>query len=363
MPSRPSDLKILDHGREDLPEATVDALVALRKARQAELRPEDPPLPTAIHVADVRTPDVAGRRSRWLVAWRGAQAVGYAETNIDQHDNPDIVWLWVYVSPDRRRQGIGRALAVQALEEAQGALDPSPTQIGFDIAISSDVGGELRARIEDDWGLSVAIMGRRARLDLATVNRAAIEEARARRLASIGDRYRLLFFENLDVPGPETGFDIEDFCTTYEEIMNLMPLEDLQLDRERFPPERFLALVGWLKKTGRRMWYLVCSEPNGHVVGLTAICFPDADHRKVEQWDTGVLAEAQGNGIGSLLKLDMLLRIMDQLPNTRFIDTDNAGSNAPMIAINTALGFYEHWINYVYQLPIETLRELLGEAP
>jgi hypothetical protein len=55
----------------------------------------------------------------------------------------------------------------------------------------------------------------------------------------------------------------------------------------------------------------------------------------------------------------MLLRILDRLPEAQYIDTDNAYSNAPMIAINSALGFEEHRISHVYQLPVERLRELL----
>jgi ribosomal protein S18 acetylase RimI-like enzyme len=363
MSNRRPDIRIHDYAREELPEPAVAAIAALLDAQQAELWPDDPPLPRATQIADIRTPDELGARTRWCIAWRDEAAVGFARTTVELESNPDIVWLHVYVAPQHRRRGIGRSLARHALGEARLSLEPAPSQTGYDIVLGSEIGRELQARFEQDWALPIGIVGRKARLDLATVDRAAIESVLARRRTQLGEDFRFLFFENLDTPGPETGFSEEDFCASYEEIMNLMPLEDLQLERERFPPERWRSLLGRYMSTGRTFWNLVCCEPDGHVVGLTIVGFTTADHRRVEQWDTGVLADAQGQGIGSILKLDMLLRVMDGLPDVRFVETDNAGSNAPMIAINTALGFHEHHRTHVYQLTIDRLLALLGEDP
>jgi GNAT superfamily N-acetyltransferase len=357
------NVRIHDYAREELPAPAVAAIAALLDAQQAELWPDDPPLVHATRIADVRTPDELGARSRWSIAWQDGEAIGFAKTDVELESNPDIAWLHVYVAPSHRRQGIGRSLARHALREARRSLDPAPSQTGYDIVLGSEIGRELQVRFEQDWALPVGIVGRKARLDLTTVDRRAIESVLARRRTQLGEDFHFLFFENLDTPGPETGFSDEDFCASYEEIMNLMPLEDLQLERELFPPARWRSLLGRYMSTGRTFWNLVCCEPDGHVVGLTIVGFTAADHRRVDQWDTGVIADAQGKGIGSILKLDMLLRVMDGLPDARFIETDNAGSNKPMIAINTALGFHEHHRTHVYQLPITRLLTLLGEDP
>jgi hypothetical protein len=56
----------------------------------------------------------------------------------------------------------------------------------------------------------------------------------------------------------------------------------------------------------------------------------------------------------------MLRRTLDELPGARFIDTENASSNAAMVAINDALGFREHHIAHCYEIEIDRLRRLVG---
>ncbi len=359
MTTVPADIRLHDHAHGAMPEETLEALLALFEAVRMELRSDDPPRPRAALVADVRTPPPAGTWARWHVATRGGRGVGYATTEVDVSANPDLVWLYVYVVPDQRGRGIGRALAARALHVVQADLEAAPEQVGIDTLISSEIGRRLADRMEGEWSIPIGITGRKARLELAGLDRAALERERKRREEGLGDRYRMHFFEDAEIPNPETGFDLADFCATYEEIVNLMPMEDLQMERERFPPEKWHSLNARLDAVGQALWTTVCCEPGGRVVGLTSVNFVRADARRVSQWDTGVLAEAQGQGIGTLLKLDMLLRVLDRLPEARFIDTDNARSNAPMIAINSALGFHEHRVNRAYQLPVERLRSVL----
>jgi hypothetical protein len=51
-----------------------------------------------------------------------------------------------------------------------------------------------------------------------------------------------------------------------------------------------------------------------------------------------VLAAHRGHRLGLLVKLAMLDFIAEQEPQVTVIDTWNATSNAPMIAVNDALG-------------------------
>ena len=103
-------------------------------------------------------------------------------------------------------------------------------------------------------------------------------------------------------------------------------------------------------------------SPDREVLGYTTINFSLADPALVRQWGTGVVKRAQGLGLGKLLKLSMLQRILDELPAARYIDTNNAHSNAAMIGINTEMGFREYHISHCYQLPVEALRAHLAGA-
>jgi RimJ/RimL family protein N-acetyltransferase len=59
----------------------------------------------------------------------------------------------------------------------------------------------------------------------------------------------------------------------------------------------------------------------------------------VNQGNTGVHPDHRGYGLGLWMKAAMLQRIFDEKPGSRRMRTTNAYSNAPMLAINDALGY------------------------
>ena len=79
--------------------------------------------------------------------------------------------------------------------------------------------------------------------------------------------------------------------------------------------------------------------------------FPDL----LQQGDTGVFPEFRGNGLGKWLKAEMALRIMAERAEVTRIRTENASANAPMLAINHAMGFTLHHTNTIWQIDPDKL--------
>ncbi len=223
------------------------------------------------------------------------------------------------------------------------------------------MGAELQALVEGAWSLKPVIVERKSRLDLADVDPQWVAEQLAARWQRVGDRYRLLYFEMDDYPAPETGFDLDRFLDCMNEIETLMPLEELEMKPERFDRERVRDQVARQRKRGRVIWNCVALEAGtDEIVGYSNVNYKPADPTLVYQWGTGVVRQEQGHGLGKLLKLAMLQQLMERLPTARYVETSNARSNAAMIGINSDLGFREHYLEHVYQLPVARLRELLG---
>src|SRR5262249_17737942 len=78
-------------------------------------------------------------------------------------------------------------------------------------------------------------------------------------------------------------------------------------------------------------------DPDGTIAGMTDVLRHPYEPEFVRQNFTGVDPRARGRGLGKWLKASMLLHVRSAYPEVRTVTTENAGSNAAMLAINHAL--------------------------
>jgi RimJ/RimL family protein N-acetyltransferase len=160
-----------------------------------------------------------------------------------------------------------------------------------------------------------------------TVARWAQGEA-ARRLG-----YRL---EVVDGVFPD---DLRADAATFHHIMQTAPREDLDI-RDVLVDAAFVAeLDRTLVHGGRDRWTILARAPDGVCVGGTEVTFESSDPAVVHQQNTGIDRAHRGLGLAKWAKAVMLQRIRVHRPEARRVRTDNAFTNAPMLAINDALGF------------------------
>lgn len=351
-------VRITLHDGATAPDAVAERITDLRLARRAEREPGDPPRPRRAVLASLRGPLAPGEIARWALAEVDGAAVGLGEWQIEGNDNPQLLWIDVYVDPAWRGRGLGRAIARALTDDAAGH---GPTEVAFGVAGHTDVGRALIAHVEGPWGERCRLVERMSRLALSGVDRDAVRAQAAARWARLDDRYRPLFFADTDFPGVAEQFDLADFFDMSTEIDNLMPLEDLSMAPEHWTPERWAAVVANQRAQGMVVWNVVAQRrSDGRLVGLSNVSFDPADPWKVNQWATGVRKSEQGQGIGKALKLWMLVKLFDEVPGAAVIDTGNAVSNDAMIGINTDLGFTEHFREHCYQLGLDRWRAIVG---
>jgi RimJ/RimL family protein N-acetyltransferase len=175
-------------------------------------------------------------------------------------------------------------------------------------------------------------VNRTSELVLAEVDWSMIESwARAERARDLG--YRL---EVVDGIFPE---HLRADAVTFHRIMQTAPREDLDVGDvtvdAQFVAELDMALV----EAGRTRWTVFVRDPSGACVGGTEVTFEAWDHATVRQQNTGIDPSHRGLGLAKWVKAAMLERTRHQRPAAVRVRTDNAFSNAPMLAINDALGF------------------------
>ena len=80
------------------------------------------------------------------------------------------------------------------------------------------------------------------------------------------------------------------------------------------------------------------------------------------QWNTVVLPDHRGRGIGRWMKAVMWQRLRATEPDVTMLHTGNAASNANMLAINTEMGFQPTHLMGCWQADLDVLEAGLSRG-
>ena len=147
------------------------------------------------------------------------------------------------------------------------------------------------------------------------------------------------------IGGPLTDEQIADSLPVVASI-NDAPTDDLVIEDEVFTPERLRAYDDAQLDRGARMYRVWARHRD---TGHTVVAVEEDRPWLGEQHDTTVLPKHRGHRLGLLLKADMMRWLRDAEPALATVTTDNAESNAHMIAVNERLGYQAMGRNLEFQ--------------
>jgi RimJ/RimL family protein N-acetyltransferase len=130
----------------------------------------------------------------------------------------------------------------------------------------------------------------------------------------------------------------------------------------RVTPESRRLQEEQLKQQGLKWYTKITREKDGKISGLTEFLQIPEMPERIMQLLTGVKQEYRGRGLGKWLKSNMLLYIKDNFSETKYIQTDNAISNEPMISINDRMGFKLNIAQTMYKFDLAELDRKLNGA-
>lgn len=250
----------------------------------------------------------------------GGKLVGGAWAELPQKDNREFAFGEVFVIPERRREGHGTAL-IEAL--AAACSDARRSTLMCEGAWAVDDQAPAAQRFAERNGFELDIIDAHRELALpADLPPLVIDPA-----------YEIRSWR---------GACPDDLVDGYADVRRLMvqeaPSGDSGLENEHWDAARVRTEEAKWRKSGRVPQVSVAIARDGSVVGHTQLVFP-SDGGDVYQWDTLVLPSHRGHGLGLTLKVFTMHESADLLDGRRRIHTFNAASNAPMIAVNEAMGF------------------------
>lgn len=300
-------------GADDLDLATAGELAAIDNAALDDV-------PLRRHTAetfllDCRDHGAEGPPQAIWLARVGGRLAGYASLHHNLYENLDGAKIRGAVHPTHQRQGLGRAL----MEEAEAATDRP----------------RLRAPVWRGTAGEAAVPALGYTLDGShEVRRLSVRGPQPAELVAEAERAAAAYdLERFTGPCPEAL--VRDMQVLRETINDAPEPGEF----EAYPPERIRRYEESLARQGQTPYTIVARHrATGEAAGLTIVCVHDLRPTIAAQEDTSVVAAHRGHRLGLRLKLAMLDWLREERPDVETSDTWNVPGNAPMIAINDALG-------------------------
>lgn len=280
----------------------------------------------------------------WLAEGDGHPA-GVATIGLTLRDNRETAEVGVLVRPGERRRGVGRALYDHAERRVRvlgrrrvlGEV-PEPLTGG---------GGAPGPAFAAAVGATRALDEIRRELDLRSVDEARLdaleEEARAHAAG----------YELLSWVGPSPEELAGDLAALMARMSTDAPMGELVWEPEAWDADRVREQEATNRRLGRRQLVTAARHAGtGRLVAFTVIGVSSHQPDPGYQWDTLVTAAHRGRRLGTLVKVGNLRLLRRESPGTRTLHTWNAETNAPMVAVNEAMGFgpVERWAEWQKEL-------------
>ena len=329
------------------PESVLREVHALWDAEWADLHPEEPPYTWEELEGLLRMPTERFIKLRWLARDDDGAPVGRLDLQLPTAGaNEQLGIAELYVRPEARQAGVGSALvrtALDALEEhGRSRVRVSIVEGSPGDAFFSALGG------------TVGRTNRKSRMVVADVDRSMLRQWIERAEAE-ATGYSLRW---LDVPTLGDA-DLDEYIGI-RLLMNTAPRGDLEDEPWVHTRESIREEAAELAAEGVERWTLVAVEDaTGTFVGFTEVMFVESAPEHCWQGGTAVRVEHRNHGLGRWVKASAAERIIAEKPDVRFVDTENAYSNEPMLKINIAMGFEIIKTVNDWQAPVAAVRAAL----
>lgn len=282
--------------------------------------------------SSLRNPGAAQRR-RPLLARLDGEVVGVAGVTVPLHENTSTVEVEVGVRPDRWRCGIGTALLARAEDIARS--EGRPLLVGmasYPHDAPADGSGTRAGEFARSQGFRFGLGDVQRVLDLPMP--AELVEQLVSRAAGHHEGYT---FRQLSGLAPDDL--LPALAGLRAAVETEAPTGEITRERGTVDLDVARAEEQALADQGRTRYTTVALAPDGSVAGYTDLVVPDFHPPWIYQWGTLVWSAHRGHRLGLALKVRNAAWVQRLFPDRRAIRTWNAEVNAPMVAVNEAMGF------------------------
>ncbi|NEA98376.1 GNAT family N-acetyltransferase [Streptomyces sp. SID13726] len=292
----------------------------------------------SFHVTPLADPEAAAssRRLAWLVSGDDGIPLGSAFLRLFTKEGQDhLAELELAVHGAERRQGVGTRL----LEAAVGAAKAERRRSVIAQAVQGSPGDLFLAARGFRQVLALVY----ARLALPDLDRAAIDAL----VELPHPGYRLTEWE-----GTVPGALARSFADS-RRAMDDMPMDGTDFGTVVWDVDRVVSAAEAVARRGDLLHTVAAvHEADGTVVGFSELVVPGDGLGDGQHYGTAVLPEHRGRGIARWMKAASIRHARRRHPGLSGLCTDTAEGNAPMRAVNDALGYVPTHKAVEYQLDL-----------
>lgn len=327
-------------------DAQVEDYFRLWATVHAADRPDDPPPLRESFVATMRQ-EHSEMALRLHAARDGGRMVGGALLAMPTIDNRHLAQVDVWVHPEQRRRGAGRALMRRLLQDAKENGRTSVMARAIGRVPGGPPRGEAGSRYLEAMGFAPALTLTQRRLDLSALDEAA-EEALWRECQPHTAGYEIVSW---------TGLTPDRWAPGVAHLRNRLvsdaPRGELDIDETTMDAQRQHAEDReWLDLGRHLVGVAAVHQASGEVAALTRVDVrPPGDHGDL--WLTIVAPAHRGHRLGTVVKIEVHRRVRALFPDFGYVLTGNADVNAHMLAINERLGYRAYATATNYQRRLE----------
>ncbi len=309
-----------------------DALRAFWETEQAAIRPDRPHALLRTWQALLDTTRSPGRyyRRTLLAARDGDVTVGVAEIGGSVEDNTHLADLEISVLPDRRREGIGRAMHDEAMRRCAEA---GRTTVGGELHVPS--GAEPAGAAP--YAFATAMGLREVHAEDHLLLPLPVDEGRVAVLRTVAEA-RAADYEAITWGGVCPDEFVEEFCAMRTRMDSDVPIGEVDLEPVVHTVERLRASEERVARQYGSIVAAVRRRRDGVFAGYSQLYVPHGEKDALQD-DTLVMPDHRGRRLGTLLKLTTLGVLAEEYPHAASIHTWTDPANHAMQRTNRDFGF------------------------
>ena len=255
---------------------------------------------------------------------------GAARVELSRYDNLHVAASTYYTHPEMRRRGIARAMAETSYDVARSRDRNLMITEAFAPFERTSPG----LQFGEAMGFTKAIEDGMKVVDLDETE-SLWDDIEARVAPRYADFRLVAWIDRI----PDDL--VEGYCHLSEMFLEEAPMGELELEREKWDEDRVRKREERNARQGRHNPSVAAIAPDGTMAGFTEVILNDASPWRGLQSGTIVVPEHRGRKLSLGLKIANHRQLRQHFPECKVLLTGNADVNAPMNAVNDALGFRE----------------------